>query len=94
MAFHSGERPIPSPVRLPRLSIPPALREALPRPGGDLPGEGQRRRAAAAAGLTLLVLLLRPWPPFRSLPGWGVGGLLLWATAEAVLLQWRPRRWR
>jgi len=48
----------------------------------------------AAAGLSLLVLLLRPWPPFRSLPGWGVGGLLLWATAEAVLLQWRPRRWR
>jgi len=94
MGIHSGDRPVPVPVRLPRLPIPSALREALQPLGGDLPGEGQRRRAAAAAGLALLVLLLRPWPPFRSLPGWGVGGLLLWATTEAVLLQWRPRRWR
>jgi hypothetical protein len=40
------------------------------------------------------VLLLRPWMPFLLLPGWVVGGLLLWAVLELLLWIWRPRRWR
>jgi hypothetical protein len=46
---------------------------------------------AAAAGL---VLLLRPWPPFLWMPGWGVGLLLLWAVAELLRWLWWPVRWR
>jgi hypothetical protein len=53
-----------------------------------------RRRAAAVAVAALLVWLLRPWPPLQALPGWVVGGLLLWALVEVLLWQWRPRRWR
>jgi hypothetical protein len=40
-----------------------------------------------------LVLLLRPWPPFLWLPGWVVGGLLLWAVVELLRWLWWPRRW-
>lgn len=79
---------------LPPSLSPRALAAGL-RPGTtNLPGAVQRRRLAAAALLALLVLLLRPWPPFQWLPGWCVGGLLLWAVVEAVLWQWRPHRWR
>jgi hypothetical protein len=70
------------------------LRAALRSWGADRPGVGQRRRAAAATAAALLVALLRPWPPFQALPGWCVGGLLLWALVEVLLWQWRPRRWR
>jgi hypothetical protein len=28
------------------------------------------------------------------LPGWVVGGLLLWGAIELWLLAWRPQRWR
>ncbi|MCT0224540.1 hypothetical protein [Synechococcus sp. CS-1328] len=75
---------------MPRLpSLPP-----LPPLLTTLPGAAQRRRTLqiwAAAGV---VLLLRPYPPFRWLPGWSVGLLLLWAVVE--LLRWAcwPRRWR
>jgi MFS superfamily sulfate permease-like transporter len=48
----------------------------------------------AAAGLAVLAVLLRPWPPFQALPGWCLAALLLWAVIEALLWQWRPRRWR
>jgi hypothetical protein len=78
---------------LPSLSsaLPPGLRRGWL---GDLPGAAQRRRALAAAVLAALALLLRPWPPFQWLPGWCVGGLLLWAVLEAWRWSWRPRRWR
>ncbi len=79
--------PIPS---LSAAALRAALRSWLPA----RPGAGQRRRSIAAAALAPLVLLLRPWPPFQWLPGWCVGVLLLWAVAEALLWQWRPRRWR
>ena len=75
---------------MPRLpSLPP-----LPPLLTTLPGAAQRRRTLqiwAAAGV---VLLVRPYPLFRWLPGWSVGLLLLWAVAE--LLRWAcwPRRWR
>ncbi len=68
----------------------PALRTWL----DPLPGALQRRRALLAAVLAGLVLVLRPLPPLRALPGWCVGGLLLWALAEALLWLWRPHRWR
>jgi hypothetical protein len=38
--------------------------------------------------------LLRPWRPFQWLPGWVVGGLLLWAVLELLRCTWRPQRWR
>ena len=41
-----------------------------------------------------LVLVLRPWLPFSLLPGWVVGGLLLWAVLELLRWSWRPQRWR
>jgi hypothetical protein len=86
------------PVRLPGLSLqrfPFVLLPVLRRGWlGDLPGAAQRRRALAAAVLAALALLLRPWPPFQWLPGWCVGGLLLWAVLEAWRWSWRPRRWR
>jgi hypothetical protein len=28
------------------------------------------------------------------LPGWLVGGVLLWAVVELVFWAWWPRRWR
>ena len=52
------------------------------------------RRAALAVGLGLFSWLLRPWPPLVWLPGWVVGGLLLWGAIELWLLAWRPQRWR
>ena len=58
------------------------------------PWQLQRRRAAVAVGLGLLSWLLRPWPPMVWLPGWVVGGLLLWGAIELWLLAWRPQRWR
>jgi hypothetical protein len=39
-------------------------------------------------------MVLRPWLPFNLLPGWVVGGLLLWAVLELVMGVWWPRRWR
>ena len=71
-----------------------SLRASLRSWGADRPGVGQRRRAAVVVVAALLVLLLRPWPPLQGLPGWCVGGLLLWALVEVLLWQWRPRRWR
>lgn len=70
------------------------LRAALRSWRPDRPGAWQRRRVACAALLAGMALLLRPWPPFQWLPGWCVGGLLLWAVIEALLWQWRPHRWR
>jgi hypothetical protein len=82
-------------VRLPRPSLPPPLLPAALRPWLlDLPGAAQRRRALVAALLAILALVLRPWPPFLWLPGWLVGGLLLWAVGESLVWCWRPRRWR
>jgi MFS superfamily sulfate permease-like transporter len=69
-------------------------RPALPPYLSSLPGSRQRRRALLAAALALAVLLLRPWPPFSWLPGWVVGGLLLWALLELCVWVWWPRRWR
>ena len=81
----------------PRLSLP--LLPASLRDWGrawllEFPGAAQRRRAVAAVGLAVLAVLLRPWPPFQALPGWCLAALLLWAVIEALLWQWRPRRWR
>jgi hypothetical protein len=69
-------------------------RPSLPPSFSTLPGSGQRLRTLAAAALAAVVVLLRPLPPFRLLPGWLVGALLLWALAEALGWIWRPRRWR
>jgi hypothetical protein len=71
-----------------------SLRAAMRSWGADRPGVAQRRRATAVAVAALLVWLLRPWPLLQALPGWCVGGLLLWALVEVLLWQWRPRRWR
>jgi hypothetical protein len=68
-------------------------RPALPPLFSRLPGAPQRRRAALAAAVAGLALLLRPWPPFQWLPGWVVGLLLLWAVAELLRWLWWPRRW-
>lgn len=72
------------------LPLPSWLRS---RPGA-LPGTGARRRAQAAVAIAVGAWLLRPWPPFLWLPGWLVGGMLLWALAEAIRWQWWPHRWR
>ena len=70
----------------PRLpSLPPLL--------GSLPGSRQRRRALLLAVVAVLVALLRPWPPFRLMPGWSVGLLQLWALLEIARWLWWPRRW-
>ena len=84
---HSGHPPAPPPVRLP--SLPP-----LPPLFDPLPGAGQRRRAVAVSAVAVFVLLLRPLWPLRMLPGWCVGLLLLWATAELLRWRWWPPRWR
>ena len=39
-------------------------------------------------------MLLRPLWPQQLLPGWLVGGVLLWAVVELLLWAWWPRRWR
>ena len=57
-----------------------------------LPGAARRRRLLLAWLLALASWLLRPWPPFLWMPGWCVGGLLLWAVAELLLWLWRPQR--
>lgn len=54
----------------------------------------QRRRCLVAVLLGLGSWLLRPLWPFFWLPGWVVGGLLIWAALELFGLAWRPRRWR
>jgi len=85
------------PTLPPRLTIPllPASLRAWGRAWLlEFPGAAQRRRAVAAASLAVLVVVVRPWPPFRALPGWCVAALLLWAVIEVALWQWRPRRWR
>ncbi|MFM2079873.1 MAG: hypothetical protein RLZZ124_249 [Cyanobacteriota bacterium] len=71
---------------LPPLRLPPSLTQ--------LPGWHQRRRVLRLWALAGMVLLLRPVWPVRLLPGWAVGGLLLWAVVELFLACWRPRRWR
>lgn len=86
---------------MPLLSLPQRLSRwsqswlvALPAALSTLPGAGQRRRTLLAAVLAALALVLRPWPPFLWLPGWCVGGLLLWALVELLGCVFRPRRWR
>jgi hypothetical protein len=37
-------------------------------------------------------MVLRPYLPLRLLPGWLVGGLLVWALVELLLWLWWPRR--
>ncbi|MFN5698702.1 MAG: hypothetical protein ACK486_16935 [Cyanobacteriota bacterium] len=72
------------PFSLP-LTLPPLL--------GRLPGAAQRRRTIVVVVVAMLVFLLRPLPPLAALPGWVVGGLLLWAALELLRWLWRPRRW-
>ena len=78
---------------LPALRLPPALERPWQRfRSGRSPLLPQRLRTGAALVLALGVWLLRPLPLLRQLPGWVVGGLLLWALIELTLLTWRPRR--
>jgi hypothetical protein len=66
----------------------------LPPELSSLPGSRQRQRALSLLALAGLVWLLRPWLPFSLLPGWVVGGLLLWAVLQLLRAAWRPQRWR
>lgn len=85
---------VPFPT-LPALRLPPALERPWQRVrAGRSPLLPQRLHTGAATVLALTVWLLRPLPLLRQLPGWVVGGLLLWALVELALLAWRPRRWR
>jgi MFS superfamily sulfate permease-like transporter len=68
------------------------LLPSLPPRFSTLPGSSQRRRALAVVAVALLVWALRPLWPFAILPGWVVGGLLLWAVVELVRWAWWPRR--
>ncbi|MCT0200006.1 hypothetical protein KQ313_09975 [Synechococcus sp. CS-1325] len=68
------------------------LLPSLPPRFSTLPGAFQRRRALAVVAGAALVVGLRPLWPFQALPGWVVGGLLLWAIAELVRWAWWPRR--
>ncbi|MFM7269218.1 MAG: hypothetical protein ACKOZT_11675 [Cyanobium sp.] len=86
--------PLVPPPRLSLSLLPASLRHWCRAWLLELPGAAQRRRALVAAGFALVAVLLRPWPPFRAMPGWCVAALLLWAVIEAALWQWRPRRWR
>jgi hypothetical protein len=72
---------------LPQLPPLPALLVSLP-------GWQQRRRLLGAWALAAGLLLLRPHWPLRLLPGWVVGGVLLWAVLELLCWAWWPRRWR
>jgi hypothetical protein len=74
----------------------PALPPLPPLPAEltHLPGWQQRRRVLQLWALAGVLMLLRPLWPVRLLPGWIVGGLLLWAVVELALCCWRPRRWR
>jgi len=76
--------------RLGRVGQQPLLQAWL----DPLPGSLQRRRCLLACVLAVAALVLRPLPPFLWLPGWWVGGLLLWALGETLLWLWRPHRWR
>ncbi|MCP9849658.1 hypothetical protein [Cyanobium sp. Morenito 9A2] len=76
------------------MPLPPALSDRLPPWLGRLPGASQRRRALMVLATAGLVLLLRSWWPLLLLPGWVVGGLLLWAVIELLRWAWWPRRWR
>ena len=79
--------------KLPALLQPPQLPQ-LPPELTHLPGWQQRRRVLQLWALAGVVMLLRPLWPVRLLPGWVVGGLLLWAVWELALCCWQPRRWR
>jgi len=82
-------------VPFPTLRLPAAIERPWQRfRAGRSPLLPQRLRAGAATALALSVWLLRPLPLLRQLPGWVVGGLLLWALVELALLTFRPRRWR
>lgn len=70
------------------------LLPTLPPWLSTLPGASRRRRAVLVAAAALLVFLLRPLSPFLLLPGWVVGGLLIWAVVELLYWSWAPRRWR
>lgn len=84
--------PFPS---LSALRLPPALERRWQRlRAGRSPLLAQRLRSGVATALALGVWLLRPLPLLRQLPGWVVGGLLLWALVELAWLAWWPRRWR
>lgn len=84
--------PFPS---LSALRLPPALERQWQRlRAGRSPLLAQRLRSGVATALALGVWLLRPLPLLRQLPGWVVGGLLLWALVELAWLAWWPRRWR
>ena len=100
-----SQDPLQAPAAaLPTLLSLPLARFSLPslrRPldgwrssANDLPGAPQRRRALRVAALAGLTTLLRPWPPFLWLPGWVVGGLLLWMVGEWLGWLCWPRRWR
>ena len=68
------------------------LSAALPGASGDLPGWQQRQRAWRVWAAAGLVMVLRPYLPFRLLPGWCIGLLLAWALLELLLWLWWPRR--
>jgi hypothetical protein len=70
--------------RLPKLVLPAALT--------SLPGWRQRQRALRVWAAAGLLMVLRPYLPLRLLPGWLVGGLLVWALVELLLWLWWPRR--
>lgn len=76
------------------MRLPTALRLRLPPWLDVLPGSRQRRRALTVLAAAGAVLLLRSWWPLILLPGWAVGGLLLWGVVELVRWAWWPRRWR
>lgn len=85
---------MPTASRLSRRLDLQSIRARLRRWSPERPGQAQRLRARIATLLAAAALLLRPWPPFQWLPGWCVGGLLIWAVLETALWQWWPRRWR
>lgn len=74
-----------------RLPSAPSLR--LPPWLDGLPGSRQRRRALTVLAVAGGVMLLRSRWPLILLPGWVVGGLLLWGVIELVRWAWWPRRW-
>ncbi|MCE2836933.1 MAG: hypothetical protein LW834_08210 [Cyanobium sp. 49614_E6] len=84
------------PIPLARFPLPSLRRplHGLRSSPNDLPGAQQRRRALGVAALAGLSFMLRPYPPFIWLPGWVVGGLLLWLAVELLAWLCWPRRWR
>lgn len=77
-------------MALPQLPRLPALPPELT----SLPGWRQRRRVLLLWALAAGLLVLRQQWPVLLLPGWVVGGLLLWAVLELLRCCWWPRRWR